>query len=104
MKKKILGSFLIILLLLTNYAFTVEAVGLTYTREGGQPINDIAKIIDDELYLDGDYGMYSSLITPSQVEIYKYNSTTPLECAGTERVLYSETQKYSLNSYDETET
>ena len=53
MKKKILAIILITLLIFTNYSFV-----LGYTREGGQNLNNIARIIDDDIYLDGEYNMY----------------------------------------------
>ena len=74
MKKKILGSFLIILLLLTNYAFTVEAVGLTYTREGGQTIDNIATKITDDLYLEDEINAYTNYSTAKDIEVFDYES------------------------------
>ena len=76
MRKKILGIFLIILLLFTNYAFTVEALSLTYTREGGQDISNVARIINDDIYLYGEYNLYSVKVPMSNIEIYEYESTT----------------------------
>ena len=93
MKKKILGLFIIILLLFTYYAFTVEVVGLTYTRSGGSNINDVARIIDDSIYLDGDYNTYSVKVPYSKIDIYEYNSNVHKNISGTwtERTLYQET-------------
>ena len=40
MKKKIFASLLVVMLLLTNYAFA-----LTYTRSGGSNVNDVATLM-----------------------------------------------------------
>ena len=86
MKKKILAIILITLLIFTNYSFV-----LGYTREGGQNLNNIARIIDDDIYLDGEYNMYGVNVPVSNIKIYEYNSTV-------EKTIYTSEEELPENN------
>ena len=87
MKKKfILIQFIIIFLL--SSIIEVRAIDATYTRENGNNLVYVATKIEDDLYLDGEYGAYSNLVTGKDVKIYNYEQRNNwhkrrprLECA-----------------------
>lgn len=74
MKKKIITIFLILALLLTNFAFEIHAISTAYTRTGGTRVDSIATKITDDLYLDGDYSAYTNEVNTKDIEIYDYES------------------------------
>lgn len=72
----------------------------TYTRDGGERIDSIATMINDDLYLDVDYNAYNVKVNTSDIEIYDYESTTRKQSTGNGTpILYSEnTNKYYLKA------
>ena len=81
MKKKfILIQFIIIFLI--SSIIEVYAIDATYTRENGNNLVYVATKIEDDLYLDGEYGAYSNLVTGKDVKIYNYESNVEKTFAG----------------------
>ena len=96
--KKVISVVLITIILLINFTTLVNAVGVTYTREGGEDIRNVANIIDDNLYVDGDYNANS--IRVSDIKVYEYESNTEMQCTGdgTQIPFGENTDKYYLYS------
>ena len=77
MRKKIIASILVTIMLLTNFAGFVEAAS-KYVRSGGSQVANVAKSITEEEYVevDGDYSAKSLYTQPSNVSIYNYVNNT----------------------------
>lgn len=81
MKKKFI-LIQIIIIFLISYIVEVHAIDATYTRENGNNLVNVATKIEDDLYLDGEYGAYSNLVTGKDVKIYNYESNVEKTYAG----------------------
>ena len=77
MKKKIVATLIIFILLFTNYVIAVD-----YSRTGGSNVNSIAQIITADTYIDGKYNAYSKDIPTSNVKVYNYNTNVEKSFSG----------------------
>ena len=65
MKRKILASFLLLVLIFTNYVY---AGYTSFRREGGYRLNTFATVFSDKIYVDSKTN--AKTITPESIEIY----------------------------------
>ena len=83
MKKKIvLVALLAIIIIFVGYIVVSGAITIKYTRNGGNNLYDVATLVTDDLYLDGNYNAKTINVPRSQISVYKYGTTTELECTG----------------------
>ena len=84
MRRKILASFILLVLIFTNYVYGVD---LNYIRNGGSRINanQLATVLDDNnpLYLDEKFSAETKAITYENIEIFDENDTKiPINISG----------------------
>ena len=106
-KKKILISFLIVMLLFANYAFVtaeiINSATMTFERTGGGNVNTIATIVTDDLYIDGSFNAYSQPVSAKNIKVYNYNTNVEQTCTGNTARDYTEGEYYlskSVNTAD----
>ena len=108
MKKKKIIIFLIVVLFFTNIIFIVEAANPTFTREDGQNLNDIATIINDDIWLDAEYNAYNMSVPYTNVDIYDYETAVKKQSTGNgNSISYEENENkyyYTLHKYNWGET
>ena len=103
MRKKIILSLFIIMVLLTNYSI---AANITYTRTGGSSIKNIASVISDDIYVDWKYNATTNRVSNSNIEIYQYNQESDptkkmISTGSSELIPYTGNEnKYSLTTSD----
>ena len=102
MKNKII-SILLINILLLNYFFAINSV-IAYTRDGGNNLNTIATIINDDIWLDAEYNAYNKGVPYTNVDIYDYETSVKKQCTGNGNpILYEGNENkyyYTLHKYN----